>query len=60
MGIDSDKAVRYHSDRRGTAVNFEALGKAVRKVRACEEPMLCEAALAGWKSEIEEDYEARK
>ena len=53
FGIDSSRAVRYHSDRRGTRLNYETVGKAMSTLR-------CGAALAeDWKEEIEEDYASR-
>ena len=53
FGIDSSRAVRYHSDRRGTMLNYEAVGKAVSSFR-------CSAVLPdSWKEEIEADYSGR-
>ncbi len=52
-GIDADRAVRYHSDKAGTRLNYRAVGKAVSSVRMAEP--LC----ADWKAEIEEDYRNR-
>ncbi len=58
IGIRADRSVRYKCDSKGTAVNFEALGKAVSKYRACN--MACrEEALADWDAEIKQDYKKR-
>ncbi|MBQ1821415.1 MAG: VWA domain-containing protein [Clostridia bacterium] len=53
FGIREDRAVRYESDRRGTALNYKVVGETISHVR-CGMPIE-----AGWKAEIEEDYEAR-
>ena len=53
FGIGADRAVNYHSDRRGTRLNYEVLGEAISAVR-------CSAPLgADWKRRIDEDYEER-
>ena len=52
-GIREDRAVRYHSDREGTALNYRVVSEAVCSFRAG-------APLgADWKEEIEEDYVKR-
>jgi len=53
FGIQKEHAVRYHSDRRGTALNYEAINRAVGCARACR-PLS-----ADWKEDIEEDYKLR-
>ena len=53
-GIGEDRAVNYHSDAKGTAVNYAAVGKAVHAIRRSR------ALCAEWKKEIEEDYRSRK
>lgn len=54
FGIGADRAVRYHSDKVGTALNFSVMSDAISAVRAS-------APLgADWKDEIEKDYKARK
>ncbi len=53
FGIREDRAVRYECDAKGTALNYEVVGKAIRSVR-CGAPLA-----ADWKKEIEEDYEKR-
>lgn len=53
FGIGADRAVNYHSDRRGTRLNYEVLSEAISAVR-------CSASLdADWKRRIDEDYEKR-
>ena len=53
LGIDADRAVRYHSDAAGTRLNYEAVNRAVTAVR-------CSAHLdSHWKDEIEEDFRRR-
>lgn len=54
FGIQEDRAVRFHCDRSGTALNFQVIGEAVSSVRACQ-PLS-----ADWKQRIDEDYNARK
>lgn len=54
FGIDSDRAVNYRADKRGTAVVFSAVGKAMGACRAGK------AVEAEWCAEIAEDYEARR
>ena len=54
FGIGADRAVNYHCDAEGTALNYEVISEAVACVRS-------NAPLgADWKSRIDEDYEARK
>ena len=60
FGIRSDRAVNYHADCEGTAVNYRALSKAVSSVRKCEDMDCLEEALCGWDEEIREDYKSRK
>ena len=54
MGIDADHAVNYHADSRGTELNYRVVSDAVRCARKSAAPLD-----AGWKREIEEDYESR-
>ena len=54
FGIDADRAVNYHSDQRGTRLNYEVVGEAICKIRACE------TLEADWKEKIEADYRNRK
>ena len=53
FGIDRDRAVNYHADHAGTALNFEVLSDAVSAVRAAM-PLGSD-----WKSRIDEDFEKR-
>ena len=54
LGIGEDRAVNYHADPAGTAINYEAIGDAVRSIRkgACLD--------SGWRERIDNDYEKRK
>ena len=54
FGIQADRAVNYHSDKQGTALNYEVLSEAISSVRASR-PLQ-----SNWKQRIDEDYESRK
>ncbi|MBQ8616938.1 MAG: VWA domain-containing protein [Clostridia bacterium] len=54
FGIDADRAVNYHCDSEGTALNYEVLSEAICSVR-CSRPLE-----ATWKEKIDRDYERRK
>lgn len=54
FGISKDRAVNYHSDTEGTALNYEVLSDAICSVRACR-PLT-----AAWKTRIDSDFEKRK
>ena len=54
FGISKDRAVNYHSDSEGTALNYEVLSDAICSVRACR-PLT-----AAWKTRIDSDFERRK
>lgn len=53
FGIDENKAVNYHSDSKGTQLNYEALNSAITSFRACSDIDL------NWSEIIEKDYESR-
>ena len=53
FGIGADRAVNYHSDHKGTQLNYEVLSEAVSAVR-CSTPLGTE-----WKKRIEDDFEKR-
>ena len=53
FGISADRAVRYHSDRQGTALNYEVVSEAVCAVRQAR-PLS-----ADWKARIDEDFNKR-
>ena len=55
FGISADRAVNFHSDSEGTALNYKVLSRAVQCMRTEAAPMD-----ASWKEEIEEDFENRK
>ncbi|MBQ6716810.1 MAG: hypothetical protein IJN21_09860 [Clostridia bacterium] len=54
FGIQADRAVNYHSDKKGTALNYEVLSEAITSVRASR-PLNKD-----WKQRIDEDYESRR
>ncbi len=54
FGIGADKAVNYHADHEGTALNFEVVTEAITHVRSCAAPLT-----GSWKKRIEEDFESR-
>jgi uncharacterized protein YegL len=53
LGITNDRAVKYHSDKRGTKMNYEVLGEEILYARSNRR------LRDGWKKEIEKDYKAR-
>ena len=59
FGIQKERAVDYHADKAGTAVNYKALSMAVTKVRKCANAESMEEALCNWDEEIREDYRRR-
>ena len=53
LGIDEKRAVKYHSDKKGTALNYKVAGQAIAEFR-------CYSAIRDdWAEEIEEDFEER-
>ena len=54
FGIGADRAANFHNDARGTALNYEAVGEAIRTVRRGA-PLQ-----ADWKEAIDEDFASRK
>lgn len=55
FGIAADRAANFHSDSKGTALNYEVLADAVCEMRACSAPID-----AHWKKRIEEDFKERR
>lgn len=54
FGIDADRAVRYHCDSTGIALNYEAIGEAILTLRE-------KSALdRDWGARIREDYQKRE
>ena len=53
FGISADRAVRFHSDHVGTALNYEVISETVSCFRRAA-PLA-----ANWKERIEEDYQKR-
>ena len=54
IGIAKDRAVNFHSDSEGTALNYSVMSEAIENVR-CAKPLT-----ADWKAEIDRDYKSRK
>ena len=53
IGIDSSRAVRFKSDKKGTAKNYEVLNEAIKEIRGRYQ------LNNSWKNEIEEDVKNR-
>ena len=53
IGIDSSRAVRFKSDKKGTAKNYEVLNEAIKEIRGGYQ------LNDSWKNEIEEDVKNR-
>jgi len=53
-GISSDRAVNYHSDKEGTALNYNVMSKTICSFRQ-NVPLS-----ADWKDEIDRDFKERK
>ena len=60
MGIDRDRAANFHSDAKGTALNYRVLEKAVSRARSCAPAQMASVFAEGvWKEEIDQDFRAR-
>jgi hypothetical protein len=57
---DADRAVRFHNDRRGVALNYEIVSRMVGRIRECAPRMSRETVKEDWKEEIEADFMSRK
>ena len=53
LGIAEDNAANYCSDPAGTALNYEAVGKAITELR-CNRPIT-----SSWKEDVERDWRER-
>ncbi len=53
FGISEDRASNYHSDKKGTSLNYEVLSEAISDLRAKK------SIDRTWKEKIEEDYKKR-
>jgi hypothetical protein len=53
LGIAEDKAANYCCDPAGTALNYEAVGKAITELR-CNRPIT-----SSWKEGVERDWRKR-
>ncbi len=60
FGISAKRAMNYHSDRRGTRLNYSVLSEAVSSFRNAESPELFEETMADCCEAIAEDYESRE
>ena len=59
IGIGASRAVNYHSDRKGTRLNYTVVSKAVSEVRTAS----CPPAMAlpsNWADDIRRDYSSRQ
>ncbi len=54
IGISADRAVNYHSDSKGTELNYDGISAAITSMRHNF------GISAIWKQKIEKDYESRK
>ena len=54
FGIDKNRAVNYHADKKGTKVVYENVSEAVKYLRDCG------GIQPNWSEDIEKDYKARK
>lgn len=54
IGIGADRAVNYHPDSVGTALNYNVVGEAVSVMRRGK------GVAADWKQRIEDDFKGRK
>jgi hypothetical protein len=52
FGIHSDRAARYHSDRKGTKMNYEAIDEATTSLR------MSSSIKSEWKNKIDEYYDS--
>ncbi len=50
FGIDSNRAVNYHSDKKGTQLNYESMSQVVSNLR------MSKSIDEDWKKEIDEDF----
>ncbi|MBR5974942.1 MAG: VWA domain-containing protein [Clostridiales bacterium] len=53
FGISEERAVNYHCDSKGVALNFGGVAKAIGSMRACGKMD------DSWRAEIDEDFESR-
>jgi len=53
FGIDSNRAVNYHSDKKGTQLNYESMNKVVSNLR------MSKSIKEDWKNEIDKDFSSR-
>lgn len=56
FGIEKNRAVNYHSDSRGTRLNYQVLGETIASYRSARK---AEPLAADWSEKIREDFENR-
>lgn len=54
FGVDSNRAVQYHSDEQGTNLNYRVMSETIRDLRVNK------TIKEDWKSDIDKDYLKRK
>lgn len=54
FGVDSNRAVQYHSDEQGTNLNYRVMSETIRDLRVNK------TIKEDWKSDIDKDYLNRK
>lgn len=54
FGVDSNRAVQYHSDEQGTNLNYRVMSESIRDLRVNK------TIKEDWKSDIDKDYLNRK
>ena len=54
IGIEKDRSVNFHSDARGTQLNYQVISETVANVRSCG------SIPADWARSIDRDYKERK
>ena len=59
FGISANRAMNYHSDHRGTQLNYRFLAKTVSGLRRAESPAEFDEVIGSACFEIKEDYESR-
>lgn len=60
LGIRAERATNYHSDCKGTALNYKALSKAIMGYRCADSCVAASASLNSWDESIAADFNARK
>lgn len=58
IGIKRNRSVTYENDRKGIAINFKVIGRALRKAVLCDDSEDCFED--DWMDEIQEYHEKNK